>query len=349
MRAASSKPVKLNTCKPAMPTIKQVARESGFSPTTVSIVLRGKADERHISQATKDKVLDAAHRLGYRVNIAARRLRSSQSVGLAVSVFMALDRRSHMMMRFLLGLQSAAAESGQPIEIIIHSYKSGSLHKHREAINLNTCVIICNASSGDLRFLESTQFSIPIVLFFRDSGKYSTVNINAGRVGHMAGEIFARRGHKHAVVLAAPSYYVGQDQSRDQFVKTAKSHGMTATVINDSHDAAGGHRGGLTIGKMIPRPDCVFSGSSIMSLGAIRALEEQGVKIPQDMELISVGSESPELDEYASVPLSTIDIPIELMAKECIGLLLLQLAGRLDEPRAVTVPLAYQARESCGE
>ena len=332
-----------------MPTIKQVAQESGFSPTTVSIVLRGKADERHISQDTKNKILDVAHRLGYRVNVAARRLRSSQRAGVAVSVFMALDRRSHMMMRFLLGLQSAVAESDQPIEIVIHSYTSGSLHKHRETINLNTCAIICNASSDDLRFLESTQFSVPIVLFLRDSENYSTVNINAGQIGRMAGEIFARRGHKHAAVLAAPSYYVGQDQSRDQFVATAKSHGMTAHVIKESHDAAGGHRGGLAIGRMTPRPDCVFSGSSIMSLGAIRALEKQGVKIPGDMELISVGSESPELDEYAGVPLSTIDIPIELMAKECIGLLLLQLGGRLDEPRAVLVPLAFRVRESCGE
>ena len=332
-----------------MPTIKQVAHESGYSPTTVSIVLRGKADERRIPQDTKHKILDVAHRLGYRVNIAARRLRSNQGAGVAVSVFMALDQRSHIMMRFLLGLQNAVAEKGQAMEIIMHSYKSGSLYKHAQTMNLNTCVIICNASGDDLRFLESTQFSVPIVLFLRDSGKYSTVNINAALIGRMAGEIFARRGHKHGAVLAAPSYYVGQDQSRDQFIQTLKSHGMTAAVINESHDAAGGHRGGLAIAKLTPRPDCVFSGSSIMSLGAVRALEEQGVRIPGEMEIISVGSESQELVEYAGIPLSTIEIPIEAMAKECIDMLLLQLSGQLDEPRAVVVPLVYRARESCGE
>ncbi len=59
-----------------MITIKDVARKAGVSGTTVSIILNGKADERRISEATRERVLSAMAELGYQPNLGARRLRS---------------------------------------------------------------------------------------------------------------------------------------------------------------------------------------------------------------------------------------------------------------------------------
>ena len=329
-----------------MATIKQIAEVSGFSPTTVSIVLRGKANERHISEETRTKILATAQQLGYRANIAARRLRTNKSSNVVVSVFMALDQRSYAMMRFLRGLQSAAIERN--LELVIHSYKSGSLHLYREAIELNNCVIICNASNADLQFLERTTFAVPIVLFFRTSEKYHSVSTNLADVGKMAAETFARRGNKHVAVLAAPSYFSGLDQCMAELTKIAKDNKMAVTTINETHDAQGGYNGGIALCKMNPMPDCVFCVSSIMILGALRAFEQQNIKIPGQVELITLGTENPELEEYASVAISSISVPIELMARECIRLLFLQLDGKLDDPCMVEVPATYHPRESCG-
>jgi len=330
-----------------MATIKQIAEISGFSPTTVSIVLRGKANERHISEETRTKILETAQQLGYRANIAARRLRTNKSSSVVVSVFMALDQRSYAMMRFLRGLQSAAIE--RDLELVVHSYKSGSLHLYREAIELNNCVIICNASKDDLQFLERTSFAVPIVLFFRTSKKYNSVSVNLANVGKMAAETFARHGNKHVAVLAAPSYFSGLDQCISQLTKTAKDNKMTVTIIDETHDAQGGYNGGNAMCKMAFMPDCIFCVSSIMILGALRAFEQQNIKIPEQVELITMGTENPELEEYASVAISSISVPIELMARECIKLLFLQLDDPFDEPCVVEVPVAYHARESCGK
>ena len=154
-----------------MATIKKIAQESGFSASTVSIVLSGKAEERKISQQTQAKIMDTAQQLGYRVNVAARKLRASPSAGVTVSVFIVPDQRASMMLRFLLCLHNSAAEYDQSFDFAVHFYKSGSLHKYAESILHTHCAIICNASEADLRFLEESHFPNPIVVYNRASEK----------------------------------------------------------------------------------------------------------------------------------------------------------------------------------
>ena len=332
-----------------MTTIKEIAKISGFSPSTVSIVLSGKSNERRISEKTKLKILDAARQLDYRVNVSARRLRANHGSNMMISVFMTMDQRVYMMTRLLLSLQKAAAELGHSFEIVVHYYKSGSLRSFAESIELTHCAIICNASEEDQRFLEEAQFFVPIVLYNRTSKKYCAVTTNFPHVGEMAADIFARRGHKNAVLLDTITYFMGLRQCTAKFTETAKKHGLAVTHIHKDHNMAGGYQGGIAIGEMHPLPDCVFSMSDTMSIGVLRAFNRQGIKIPEQIELISLGNDNPELGEYASVPMSAIHIPVEVMAKECIRLLFLQLDGSIDRPYTSEVPVVYKCRETCGE
>ena len=59
-----------------MPTIREIASAAGVSESTVSIVLKGQAQARRISEATQQRVMDAVRTLGYLPNISARRLRA---------------------------------------------------------------------------------------------------------------------------------------------------------------------------------------------------------------------------------------------------------------------------------
>ena len=332
-----------------MTTINEIAKASGFSPSTVSIVLSGKSNERRISEKTKMKILDAARRLDYRVNVSARRLRANHGSNMMISVFMTMDQRVYMMTRLLISLQQAAAEFDQSFEIAVHYYKSGSLHSFAESIELTNCAIICNASEEDQRFLEESQFFVPIVLYNRTSKKYCAVTANFTHIGEMAADIFARRGHKHAVLLDTVSYFMGMRQCTSKFIEMAKKYRMSVTHIHKDHNMTGGYQGGIAISEMRPLPDCVFSMADAMSIGAISAFNQRGIKIPEQIELISLGNDNPELDEYASVPISAIHIPVETMAKECIRLLFLQLDGSIVKPLTLEIPVFYKPRESCGE
>jgi len=331
-----------------MATIKQIAAETGFSPSTVSIVLRGKSHERNISGETTLKILNTAQRMGYRANIAARRLRANQTTGVMVSVFMAIDDRANVMMRFLLGLKSIAADAEAPFEIVIHSYKSGTLHTLAETIALTHCAIICNASDEDMAFLDTTQFILPIVLFLRNSDKYCTVNVNYKQIGQVVADIFARRGHKHAVLLDTEPSFIGLKHISDTFMGTARRHNISVTQIYETRSMKGGYNGGITIGKMRPLPDCVFAINNVLALGALNAFGKTGIQLPQQMELIGIGTDNTEHEEYAHISISSIHMPLDLLARECVRLLFLQLDGRLDTPTSVEVPFSYVVRESCG-
>jgi len=332
-----------------MATIKEIARETGFSPSTVSIVLRGKAGDRHISDKTRDLILSTAQRLGYRVNLAARQLRANHENRIMLSVFMALDRRANMMTHFLLGLQNVAAEYDHPVDITIHTYKSGSLSMHSDTIAHTHCAIICNASDEDMIFLDKARFYVPIVLFLRKSDIYCTVNINSPLIGSLAADIFAGHGRKRAVLLDTQAYYIGMRNTSDAFLTIAKQHGITTSHIHEADTMAGGYNGGMAICKMRPLPDCVFVVSTSMAIGAVRAFHVSGVDVPGDIEIISVGTVEPEIAEYASPSVSTVQLPLDIIAKECMRLIFLQLEGKIDAPCAVDIPFTYIARDSCGE
>lgn len=96
-----------------MATIKELAAYTGLSPSTVSIVLGGKAQQRKIPESTQRRVQEAAQALGYRPNISARRLRDPEAKeSMVVAVFWTEDFRAPMMVRFLRGLRRAIEAQG---------------------------------------------------------------------------------------------------------------------------------------------------------------------------------------------------------------------------------------------
>src|SRR5437588_9941386 len=91
-----------SSAKPgSMVTIRDVAKESGFSSTTVSIVLNNAPLARYIPVATKKRIERAAKKLGYRPNLFARSLRSKRSNTVCVMIFDMTDPFFNMVLRAL--------------------------------------------------------------------------------------------------------------------------------------------------------------------------------------------------------------------------------------------------------
>ena len=189
-----------------MPTIKELAAYVGVSVSTVSLVLRGEAGERKISQATQEKVWRAAQELGYQPNISARRLRHhGEDQKLVIAVFWARDFRAPMVVRFLRGIQDGIIKNSHNCEIIMHPYTINELEKEMslKEMNLFHAAIVCNATKRDMEFLENADIRVPVVLYNRPSDRFNTVTIDDRLLGAKAAEVFASRGHKHAAVLSA--------------------------------------------------------------------------------------------------------------------------------------------------
>lgn len=336
-----------------MATIKDIAKYAGVSPSTVSIVLNGQADERKISTETQQRVWDAVRALEYQPNVSARRLRGDpQSNTLVIAIFWASDFRAHMVLRFLRGIQNEILQSNRECEIIIHPYKNNELCKiaSLRSMNMYNAAIICNASSKDLEYLERCNFNIPIILYNRHSQKYCTVNVDDVKLGSMPAQVFASRGHRKAAIITSPPVFSGMDVRTESFISTASKYDLEIVdVIYEDNSMPGGFSGAKRLFELDERPDCLFCASDAMAIGALRYLHKSGINIPDDLELISIGNGDTDLEEYASTSLSVVHLPMEKMAEACLRLVFDVLCHKIEPPCSIELPIHYIARESCGE
>ena len=335
-----------------MVTIKQIAQEVGISPSTVSIVLGGKAAERKISTATQEKIFAAAARLGYQPNMAARSLRGGSGADeLVVAMFWAQDFRASMMFRFWDGLRAEMEKTARPVRLVIYPYNNDHLKECEALTNGANChaAIICNASYADLQFLEDTQLPIPVVLYNRLCRGYCSVNVNDLKMGALAARAFVDQGCKTVTVLTGRPVFEGMEERIHGFRLEGEHHGLE---ILRSRYCENSIRGGCeAVCHRLERewkdqtPDGIFCGSSAIAHGALRAFQEKGVPLPR---LIAVGNGPEENDAFATPSLSVVYLPMEEMARECFRLALGQLDGSITAPESRMLPIEYIPRESCG-
>lgn len=333
-----------------MVTIKEVAAATGLSPSTVSIVLRGNGDTRKISKKTQQKVLNTARELGYTPNTQAKILRGGISSNAVITLFWATDIRIHILSRFLSGLQSAFLQYNNLCELQIQPYKSNHL---REAISSRVLLgsngmIICNPSEDDMAFLESTQFNIPAVLYNRYSKHYSTINMDDRTIGSLPAQIFARHHKKRPALLKTPATFHGMNIRTNVFECEACQAGMEPPVsISVDDNMHGGYQGAVMLCAMEPLPDCLFCTSDAVALGALKALHCHNIRIPEQIEIISVGNGNPEQQEYSIPSLSVINLPMEEMAAACLQKIYESLTSFDFSISSTEYPIQYIARESC--
>ena len=334
-----------------MPTIKEVAAHTGLSASTVSAVLRGDADFLRISSASQEKIWDAAKELGYKPNIAARRLRDKANDNIVIAVFWGNDFRAPLMVRFLRGLQKALSDSESKCEIVIHPYENGALSDEASLKGINTfhAAIICNMNDKDMEFLESNRFYVPIVLYNRHSDKYCTANVNDYHLGSIPAEVFAQRKHKLAAILTSKAAFQGMNDRITGFLDTCEKNQIKVIEpIYVDNSMAGGYEGALGLCDYKLLPDCLYCASDALALGALRAFHQKALKIPEQLELISIGNGDKEHEEYAWPSLSIVHLPMEKMAAACLDLLLKLLSGKVSPPFSIELPVEYIRRESCG-
>jgi len=335
-----------------MPTIKKIAERTGFSPSTVSIVLSGNGDKRKISPQTQAIILEAAQQIGYKPNISARRLRNHDYLNRpVVALFWADDYWARMVMRFFYGMQLELADGRSNCEIMIYPYSADKLSEVAtpEALSMFNAVIVSNASAKDLEFLEGANFNIPVVLYNRGSEKFCTVTVDNKKIGETPANIFAARGHKKAAFLTSEYSFPGLKERENSFINMCQKLGMETEIVAPSmFSMAGGYEGGMQICKMENRPDCVFCVSDRMAIGALRSFSEAGIRVPEDIEIIAVGNGDVETAEYASVPLSVIELPMEEMARLCFRQVKELLDGHRSFNYSIELPINYVERKTCG-
>lgn len=311
-----------------MATIKDVAALAGVSLSTVSIVANGRAKQRNISQVTQERVLDAMREVGYRPSVAARKLRGGKERR-QLTVFWADDFREIMLARFLKGLHVKLEQTGVELDVGVETYRNGELSRVGALCGVPTfdAAIIANAAPDDLAFLSEMKPLAPMVLYNRELEGYASVVVDDAEVGAMAAKRATawldERGNgeqRPVACLRAPAAFEGMLIREEAFCAGLRDAGHEVIDIAVAENSAQG--GYEALASITPGAvSCLFAPSDAVAMGVLHRCWERGVRVPDDMGIISVGNGAVEYAEHACPPLTCVSIPMEEMAGHCLELL----------------------------
>ena len=328
-------------------TLRDVAERANVSMRTVSNVVSG---YQHVSERMRARVLAAIDELDYRPNPVARTLRTGRTGVLALVVpeidvpyFSELAR----------DVINAADELGYRVMI------DQTGHDHERERDLLTGADRTMLFDGILfsplvtraELLEMNgKTSMPLVLLGEHDfdGRYDHVAIDNVRAAQDATQHLIDIGRTRiAAIGAQPEESYATPQQRTAGFETAvRGAGLTPFAIAAAahYRRPDGYAAARELLDRSPRPDAIFCYSDLLAMGALRAVFDAGLRVPEDVAII--GIDDIEEGRYARPSLSTVSLDIPFIARAAIA----RIAARIDDPDApaqeVVAPHALRVRES---
>lgn len=308
-------------------TIKDIARESGYAVSTVSRALN---DHPDVSRETKEKIkaIVAAHK--FVPNSNARQLKVQQNRSILIVVKGAFNMFFAAILERMQSLISCAGYSAEvhyldedADEVLVGE------QLQRERKPLGFIFLGGNTCSFEERF---SAISVPSVLAttLADHLSFenlSSVGIDDTAAGRRAAQFLLARGHRRIAVIGgnravssiSDQRYRGFSQG---FADTGLVHDE-ALYQKANFNFGSGYRAMNKLLSRGARPTAVFCMSDIMAVGAMRALADAGLRVPQDISVL--GFDGIELGQYATPRLATVSQPQQEIADESVALLLGQI------------------------
>ncbi len=335
------------------PTSRDVARLAGVSRTTVSLVLNNVPDV-HISPETRQRVLEAARQLGYYPDASARRLVSGKTHTIALVWHRGPDQmyRDAFLPGLLQGVTRAARRYGyyvlfRPIEPDEPDDAYVELARGRHTDGL----ILSGPRSDDAALTQLYQDQFPLVLHGQlpdtDIPSVDVDNVQGARI---AVEHLLRLGHRRiGMITNAPLAYTASQQRLEGYRRSLEGWGLPYDenlVRYGNFDEESGLRAMERLLTLNPRPTAVFVASDMVAIGALRALREHNLRVPEDVAL--VGFDNIAAARFITPALTTVHVPAFGLGWAAAELLIRIIEG--DQPAETQVRLETEliVRESCG-
>ncbi|MCX5112992.1 LacI family DNA-binding transcriptional regulator [Streptomyces sp. NBC_00378] len=319
-----------------------VARVSGVSAQTVSRVSNGFPG---VNEETRQRVLTAMKELGYRPNSAARALKRGEFRTIGVITF-TLSTTGNM--RTLEAIATSAAQEGysvtlMPVAVPTQDEVRGAFSRLGE-LAVDAVIVIM-----EVHLLDSAPLSLPphvkIVVADSDAGdRYAVVDTDQAGGTRDAVQHLLGLGHHTVWHLAGPEASYAAQRRTDAWRKALEEAGrVPPPLVRGDWSAESGYRAGLHLAE---QSDCtaVFAANDQMALGLLRALNERGRKVPQDVSVIGF-DDIPESGSFLP-PLTTVHQDFAEVGRRCVESALRQVRQGGEERGTTLVPTRLVVRDS---
>jgi LacI family transcriptional regulator len=325
--------------------LKDVAQALGLSISTVSAVLRNRAD---FNESTRKRVLQKVKDLNYRPNWMARSLatQTSHVIGVVVpnlsrsfypNVLEGIDLVAHNAGYHLVtsNTEDIPNREDEEIATLMDRQVDGLIIASAHPPGKNAVKKILGASG------------VPFVLVDRPFPSAPFVGSDNEQIGFMATEHLIDQGYRAIAHLGRRAVATGVGRHLG-YVRALRESGRRVRRIFtlEAFGEAGGYEGTKQLLRMRPPPDAIFAASDPVAIGALRALQECGLRVPDDFGVIGVGSV--RYGEDLRVALSTVDTHSLEIGKSAASMLIGILEGKPEPAAPVFIkPTLIVRKSSC--
>lgn len=307
-------------------TLRDVAEYAGVSITTVSNVVR---DWPYVSSAMRDRVKQAIDTLGYSPHVVAQGLRTGQTQALA---FVVPDLSNPYFAEIVAAAEDIAQQFGYTLLVF---------NSHEDADREAACVQRAASRWTDGLLITHTtrtrqspefwkQFDIPIVAIDRIPADYvgPVCALDNLHVGELAAQHLYDLGHRRIAHIAGPQTVRPAIDRQAGFLQTLAHHRVDYQRIvyaSELWGPADGHRLMAELLDDPVRPTGVFASNDRIAIGALHAIYDRGLRVPDDISILGV--DDIEISQHLNPPLTTIRQPFSELAHQAVDMLLRLIRG----------------------
>jgi DNA-binding LacI/PurR family transcriptional regulator len=332
----------MRTASPRRPTIIDVAARAGVSKSMVSLVMRG---ANVVSDEKRELVMQAAAELGYRPNAVARSLvrQRTNLFGVVLS-----DLHNPFFTEVIDGIEAEAETRGYRTIISTASRLASAERRALDTLlELRVDALILASPMLEIDAIIQASREVPVVLVARPSstGTVDSVSNDDPSGATLVVRHLQELGHTHIAHIDGGGG-AGAAERRVGYERAMHELGLAAHVriVPGTYTEDGGRHGVATLLESGDAPTAIFVANDLAALGALSALAERGIRVPQDMSI--VGYDNTALAAVRHIDLTTVDQPRPDMGRTAVTLVMERLMGKRDEARHILIPPRLVVRGS---
>lgn len=331
-----------------MATLKDIAAKAGVSPAAVSRILNND-ESLSVTESTRQKVLKTARELNY---IKKKNALTSLTVGIFQWVSLFHETEDPYYHDIRTGIEKYCAD--HKIEVV-RAFCSDP--NYMEALkDVQALLCIGKFPKEQIETFRSLTRNVIFLDMCTPRISCNTIVLDFGQAVYDALDYLTGLGHRHIAYMGGMEYLdsstVYFEERKDAFIRYCQAHDLCwkPYLIEEAFSAESGYH---MTQKLIEKgilPTAIFAASDPIAIGAIRALNEQGIDVPEDISVI--GFDDINSAAFLNPPLTTVHAPAFYMgeyAAHYITLMMKDASLEFQTPVRITLPCSLTIRESCAK
>lgn len=329
-------------------TLEDIAKRAGVSRATVSRVING---ENNVKEQTRVVVMEVIQQSNFQPNVAARSLAAGRTnvIGLVIPAGVSAIFTDPYFPLLIQGVSSACNSREYSVMLWLAEPEFERRMMRQ----------ILHSGLLDGVVVSSMLMEDPIVQSLHDSkkpfilvGRHPKLDVNYLDVDNISGAREAtlhllRLGHKRVATITGPQNMIAGNDRLQGYRQALEERGVGVRpelIAEGDFSEAGGY---AAMRRLLPhRPTAIFTASDSMAEGALRALRETGLRVPQDVAI--VGYDDMPTAARINPPLTTIRQPTNRMGALAVNALIDIIQNPGSNKRHIVLPVELVIRESCG-